>query len=80
MKGVYPNLFGANEWEFFNGVSSVGTDSHVRMPDWIAPDRKEIFGMFSNTFSPLVNQLQFDNANVWAKFVDSEQAEEEFPE
>lgn len=62
VKGVYPKLFGANEWEFFNGISSVGTESHTRMPEWVNGDRKEIFGMFSNTFGALVNQLQFDNS------------------
>lgn len=57
VKGVYSNLFGPNEWEFFNGNSSAATDSHVRMPAWVAPDRKEIFGMFANSFGALVNQL-----------------------
>ena len=55
VKGVFPSMFGPNEWEFFNGISAVGTDSHARMPDWIPPDRKEIFGMFCNTFGALVN-------------------------
>lgn len=55
VKGVYPKLFGPNEWEFFNGISSASTDSHQRMPQWVAPDRKEIFGMFCNTFGSLAN-------------------------
>ena len=55
VKGVFANLFGPNEWEFFNGISAAATDSHTRMPAWIAPDRKELFGMFSNSFGALVN-------------------------
>ena len=55
VKGVYPDLFGANEWEFFNGVSIATADGNVRMPQWLAPDRKELFGMFSNTFGALCN-------------------------
>lgn len=50
-------MFGPNEWEFFNGNSSANTESAIRGPKWIAPDRKEIFGMFVNTFGTLVNQL-----------------------
>ena len=80
VKGVYPQMFGPNEWEFFNGISTVGTDSNVRMPNWVSPDRKELFGMFSNTFGALVNGLQFDNNGLWGQFSDSEQAELEFPE
>lgn len=55
IRGVYPNLFGPNEWEFFNGNSSASTESRMRMPTWLAPDRKEIFGMFVNAFGTLVN-------------------------
>jgi len=61
VKGVFASMFGPNEWEFFNGISAVGTESHIRMPNWVAPDRKEIFGMFANTFGALVSQLQFES-------------------
>ena len=80
VKGVYANLFGPNEWEFFNGNSSAATDSNLRMPQWVSPDRKEIFGMFVNSFGPLVNQLDLNNANLWAAFSDSDSCESEFPE
>mmetsp|Transcript_972 Transcript_972/g.1573 ORF Transcript_972/g.1573 Transcript_972/m.1573 type:complete len:261 (+) Transcript_972:739-1521(+) len=50
------------------------------MPDWISADRREIFGMFANTFGTLVNGLQFDNGGLWGRFSESEHAEEEFPE
>ena len=32
IKGVYPKMFGPNEWEFFNGISSASTESNQRMP------------------------------------------------
>ena len=72
IKCVHPNLFGPNEREFFNGNSSASTESHMRMPKWLAPDRKEIFGMFANSFGTLVNQLQFENDQIWGTFADSE--------
>ena len=55
--GVYSNLFGRNEWEFFNGNSAASTEFNGRMPSWISADRKEIFGMFCNTFGSLANQM-----------------------
>lgn len=50
------------------------------MPAWVSPDRKEIFGMFTNTFGSLVNQLQLESAGVWGTYADAEQAELEFPQ
>lgn len=29
VKGVYPNLFGKNEWEFFSGTIVASSDSHI---------------------------------------------------
>ena len=29
VKGVYPNLFAKNEWEFFSGTAVVNLDSHI---------------------------------------------------
>ena len=55
--GVYSHLFGRNEWEFFNGNSAASTEFNGRMPSWISADRKEIFGMFCNTFGSLTNQM-----------------------
>jgi hypothetical protein len=54
VKGVYPQLFNKNEFEFFTGVTAAGGESRVRPPKWIAPDRKEIFSMFACTFALLV--------------------------
>ena len=55
VRGVFPHLFQKNEFEFFTGVATAGGEVRVRVPKWIAPDRKEIFSMFSSTF-PMFSQ------------------------
>ena len=35
------------------------------LPKWAAPDRKEKFAMFGNTFPHLANRLQFNRDDVW---------------
>ena len=57
VKGVYPEFFGLNEWEFFNGQSTASTESHIRLPSWVSQDRKDIFAMFVNSFANLVANL-----------------------
>ena len=79
VKGVYPNLIGKNEWEFFSGTVVTSHESQYQLPKWANRDRKEAFAMFCNTFPHLVGQLQFDNENVWALFMKSNQPEKDMP-
>lgn len=57
VKGVYPNLFAKNEWEFFSGTVVASADSHMQLPRWATKDRKEVFSMFTNTFSHIIANL-----------------------
>lgn len=50
IKGVFPNMFGKNEWEFFTGTVVTKTETNQRLPSWVSPDRAEIFAMYVNTF------------------------------
>lgn len=61
IKGVYPHLFGRNEWEFFSGTVVASSDSHLSFPRWATKDRQEIFSMFVNTFQNIVPNMQFEN-------------------
>ena len=61
VKGVFPQLFNKFEYEFFTGTTASGVESRMRAPKWIAPDRKEIFNMFSSTFPLLVQNLSLEN-------------------
>ncbi len=79
VKGVYPNLFGKNEWEFFTGQAINVSESSVRMPQWLAKDRREIFQMFTGTFANLGPQLQLENDQVWSRFMNSPTPEKEYP-
>ena len=80
IKGVYPQLFGRNEWEFFNGSVVASPDSHMQLPRWATKDRKEIFAMFTNTFSNIVGNLQLENEGIWQQFMKSNQPEKDFPQ
>lgn len=79
VRGVFPQLFQKNEFEFFTGVSAAGGESRVRMPKWLAPDRKEIFSMFSSTFPLLAQNLQLDNEQMWQEFAGSDTPEKVYP-
>lgn len=71
IKGVFPHLFGKNEWEFFSGTVVASADSHMQLPRWATKDRKEIFAMFANTFSHIMPNMQFENDSFWQPFMKS---------
>lgn len=80
VKGVFPQLFAKNEWEFFSGASIIESRSNARLPNWASKDRAEIFGMFATTHQMLVQQLQLDNEGIWSDFGSHPQAEQFFPQ
>ena len=53
VKGVYPNLFQKQEWEFFTGQTIADSNSNARLPRWLSQDRAEMYAMFCNTFAML---------------------------
>jgi dynein heavy chain 2, cytosolic len=55
VKGVFPQQFQPNEWDFFNGKTVSAGNSNARLPGWISQDRAEIYSMFTNTFAMLAN-------------------------
>ena len=80
VRGVYPQLIGENEWEFFTGTVVVAEESGTSsMPRWASTDRKESFGIFASTFPKIVAAMQVDNEALWRAWADSVQCEKEFP-
>lgn len=61
VKGVYPNLFGKNEWDFFSGTVVSAGDAHIQLPKWASRDRKEIFSMFATAFSHIIPNISLEN-------------------
>jgi dynein heavy chain 2, cytosolic len=80
IKGVFPHLFGRNEWEFFSGTVVANSESHMQLPKWATKDRKEVFSMFVNTFQHIIPNMQFESEGVWAPFMKSNAPEKEFPQ
>lgn len=68
VKGIFPHLFGKNEWEFFTG-QIVGAESQSPAPNWVPKDRQEAFRLLVGSQPILANQLQFDNQQVWSPFM-----------
>ena len=79
IKGVYPHLFGKNEWEFFSGTVVAVGESHIQLPKWSNKDRKEIFSLFAGTFSNIIGNLQLENDGIWQQYMKSNYAEKEIP-
>ena len=77
VKGVYPQHFGPKEWEFFNG-QILGQGANASVPRWVPRDRQEAFANLAGTFPQLISQVQLDNDQVWAQFMESSQPEKEF--
>jgi len=50
VKGVFPDMFQKNEWEFFMGTIIGDGNSNARLPKWISADRTDIFSMFAQVF------------------------------
>jgi dynein heavy chain 2 len=70
VKGVFPQMFGSKEWEFFTG-SIIGTGGNAKVPRWVFKDRHEAFQNFAGTFQALIPSLQLDNEQNWAGFISS---------
>ena len=79
VKGVYPQLVGENEWEFFTGTAVVTEEAGIRLPKWAGADRKESFSLFASTFPKILGALQLDNDGLWKQWADSVQCEKDFP-
>jgi len=50
------------------------------VPRWVPKERHEAFLTFSGAFAALASQLQLDNEQVWAPYMQSPVPEKEFPQ
>ncbi len=79
-KGVFPQLYQKNEWEFFTGQTIADAQQNSRTPKWVSQERAEMFTMFCNTFAMLAQQIQLENDGMWSGFASSETPEKDFPQ
>ena len=81
VKGIYPQLFEENEWDFFIGTAIPPSEESpsLAFPKWASSDRKEIFHIFAGSFPRIAASLQLDNDGVWRPWSNSAQCEKEFP-
>jgi dynein heavy chain 2 len=64
VKGIYPHLFGKNEWEFFIGMF-LGSGSQPQVPRWMTKDRHEAWVNYALAFAYLLPQLHLDDDQSW---------------
>lgn len=84
--GMYPNLFGQNEWEAFTGqlVSQAATlrrqeSFREGLPAWVSSERAQAVSLLRMNLPVLSNALDLSNADNWRKFSKSSHCEQEFP-
>lgn len=78
VKGIFPNLFGKDEWEFFTG-QHIGS-AQTGIPHWVPKDRHEAFKNFGASFPHLIQQFAFDQDALWVPFTKSSTPEKGFPD
>ena len=83
--GMYPHLFGPNEWEAFTG-QLVGQAALRRqesfregLPSWVNSERAQAVSLLRMNFPILSNTLELTNADSWRKFSKSSHCEQDFP-
>ena len=72
-RGMRPDAFGENEWEFLTGQvlggeAAAGPRGPPRVPDWVGPDRHGGFTELATAFPRLVQQLGLEDAAKWRRF------------
>jgi dynein heavy chain 2, cytosolic len=78
-RGIYPEYFRENEWEFFIGSVVTGTETQATLPMWATPDRKESYLIFANAFPRLITKIKPDDNSTWADWGNTLECEKEFP-
>ena len=50
VKGIRPEIFELNEWDFFLGNAVGMGEAKMRLPSWALEDRTEAFDQFASIF------------------------------
>jgi dynein heavy chain 2 len=67
VKGIFPNMFGKDEWEFFTGQLIGSAQSQV--PNWVPKDRQEAFKQLGASLPAMVMQAGLESGDVWMNFI-----------
>ena len=79
VKGMYPKMFAANEWEAFLGILVGGDSSGSSAPGWVESSQKAAVGRLKSSLGQLYDAAQLDDGGQWQGFAAAEDCENEFP-
>ncbi|XP_040902456.1 cytoplasmic dynein 2 heavy chain 1 [Toxotes jaculatrix] len=79
VKGMYPELFGENEWDVFTGAIVGEMFKKEEFPSWIDQERHGAVAIFKATFPALYQSLCLSDSDLWLSFFQSSQCEQEIP-
>jgi len=79
VKGMRPELFQPNEWDFFLGNAIGNIETRAAFPNWASEDRREAFSNYASIFGRLVKELQFENDSLWVPWYQTVECEKNFP-
>lgn len=74
-----PEVFQANEWEFFLGNAVGNIEARANMPRWASEDRKEAFTTYAAVFNRVASGMQFENEGIWKQWYDNVECEKVLP-
>lgn len=78
IKGIRPELFESNEWDFFLGNTILQNTTAQDLPSWSPSERKEQFIQFASTFANLTHALCFQEKD-WANWYQTNDCEKNIP-
>jgi len=69
--GMYPEMFGDNEWEMFSGmvVTTDSSEMGTSVASWIPEERRVDVAKLKSTFPKLYENLQLEDQGDWFGFM-----------
>ncbi|OQR98203.1 dynein heavy chain [Achlya hypogyna] len=66
--GMHPDAFEEHEWEYFVGDLMADAKKEAPLPEWAAPDRRDAYTLFVETFPRLAATLKLDANDIWLRW------------
>jgi dynein heavy chain 2 len=78
VRGIMPEAFEPNEWEFFQGTYIPPNSSSAPAPTWCPPERTAALQLLRGAFPSADNAWFLTKDNLWASWASSDKCEEAF--
>jgi len=78
VRGIQPEKFEPNEWEFFQGTYIPTTQTTSKVPSWCPSDRTPALQQLRAAFPKIDEAWQLGKESLWAPWAASDRCEESF--